>query len=150
MAPKKTILKNRQDRARKLKGVKLDFDKLPPPAIPIADRTNSSPTTKKRRLTFADASTSPINTVKPLSASDITTVATTPKEEMDIFADIDPMDITDADIPIRAGAALDLVDYFDPNEELLTDRNGLALFRQTRERMPRNFTSGRRQTLWFP
>tara|TARA_B100001758_G_scaffold246758_1_gene262632 strand:- start:8462 stop:8863 length:402 start_codon:yes stop_codon:yes gene_type:complete len=98
MAPKKTILKKRQHRARKLKGVKLDFDQLPPPAIPIADRTNSSPTTKKRRVTFADASTSPINTVEPLPASDVTTVATTPKEEMDIFAGIDPMDITDAGI----------------------------------------------------
>lgn len=98
MAPKKTILKKRQQRARELKGVKLDFGELPPPAIPIADRTNSSPTTKKRRVTFADASTSPINTVKPLSAAETTTIATTLKEEMDIFADIRPMDITDADI----------------------------------------------------
>lgn len=152
MAPKKIIREKRQERARELKGVKLRFDELTPPAIPIANRTNSSQTTKKRRVTFADASTSPINPVKPLSAAETTTIATSLKNDMkETFGDICAMDITDADISdFSADANLDLVDLFDPNEHLLSDPNALTLLQRKREMMPKNFTSGRRQTLCFP
>tara|TARA_B100001173_G_C15926313_1_gene520747 strand:- start:588 stop:1034 length:447 start_codon:yes stop_codon:yes gene_type:complete len=110
MAPKKIILKKRQERAHKISGTKIKFDlpsndklppidKLPPPAIPIADLTNFPSTAKKQRVSFAPAATPLTTTGMPLSTSEIMTISTTLQKERDeIFAGISPMDITDADI----------------------------------------------------